>query len=59
MTQQQPPSSWLRWTFWLCLVGFLAWDFAQSPSINLRLEPAFIAIGSGQSSQGGHCSMPD
>ena len=47
-----------RWIFWLALVGFVAWDFAASPPINLRLEPPFIAAGSGTITSGGHCAMP-
>lgn len=46
----------LRWVFWIALVGFLAWDFKQSPAIDLRQEPPLIAAGSGQVVEGGHCS---
>ncbi len=46
----------LRWGFWVALLAFLAWDFARSPAIDLRLEPPLIAAGSGQAVQGGHCS---
>lgn len=46
----------LRGVFWLGLVGFLAWDFARSPAIDLRQEPPLIAAGSGQVTVGGHCS---
>ncbi|GAA4003739.1 hypothetical protein GCM10022279_29570 [Comamonas faecalis] len=49
----------LRTLFWLALLGFLAWDFAASKSIDLRFEPPLFAAGSGQAAQGGHCSMPD
>lgn len=43
--------------FWLGLSGFLAWDWAASPPIDLRQEPPLIAAGSGQQVSGGHCSM--
>lgn len=43
--------------FWLALLGFLGWDFAASPPIDLRQEPPLIAAGSGQVVAGGHCSM--
>ena len=46
----------LRWAFWIVLVGFLAWDSARSPAIDLRQEPPLIAAGSGQVVDGGHCS---
>lgn len=46
----------LRWSFWIALVGFLAWDFVRAPAIDLRHEPPLIAAGSGQAVQGGHCS---
>lgn len=46
----------LRWVFWILLVGFLAWDFARSPAIDLRQEPPLVAAGSGQIVEGGHCS---
>ena len=49
-------TSSLRWVFWIALVGFLAWDFARSPAIDLRQEPPLIAAGSGQVVEGGHCS---
>ena len=48
----------LRSLFWVLLVGFLAWDFARSPAIDLRQEPPLIAAGSGQVVSGGHCSAP-
>ena len=48
----------LRTTFWIVLLAFLAWDFSASPAIDLRYEAPLIAAGSGQASQGGHCSMP-
>ncbi|MGB3071664.1 MAG: hypothetical protein WBC18_24170 [Ottowia sp.] len=47
-----------RWIFWLALVGFIAWDFAHSDPVNLRLEPPVIAAGSGSTVHGGHCAMP-
>ena len=49
----------LRTVFWVCLVGFLAWDFASSKPVDLRYEAPLIAAGSGVAIQGGHCSMPD
>lgn len=60
-TNAVPPSSrrGLRIVFWLLLFAFLAWDFNHSAPVNLRLELPPIAAGSGQSSIGGHCSMPD
>lgn len=48
----------LRAAFWTVLVVFLAWDVHRSPAIDLRFEAPLIAAGSGQSAQGGHCSMP-
>ncbi|WP_169728586.1 hypothetical protein [Comamonas composti] len=54
MTQQNG----LRALFWACLIGFLAWDYLQSPPVDLRYEAPLIAAGSGQAAQGGHCSMP-
>ncbi|MDO5691946.1 MAG: hypothetical protein Q4G70_05595 [Pseudomonadota bacterium] len=47
-----------RALFWALLVGFIAWDFAHSDPVNLRLEPPMITAGSGQAVSGGHCSMP-
>ncbi|MDD3017312.1 MAG: hypothetical protein PHE74_02855 [Comamonas sp.] len=52
-------SAWLRWVFWLLLIGFLAWDVMHSAPVDMRFEPPLLAAGSGQSSVGGHCSMPD
>jgi len=49
----------LRIGFWLVLAGFLAWDYNHSAPIDLRYEAPLIAAGSGQASQGGHCSIPD
>ena len=54
MTQQ----NLLRSAFWAVLVLFLVWDFWQSPRIDLRFAAPLIAAGSGQATQGGHCSMP-
>ena len=51
--------AWLRWVFWLLLIGFLAWDVMHSAPVDMRFEPPLLAAGSGQSSVGGHCSMPD
>ncbi len=47
-----------RAAFWLALVGFVAWDFAHSDPVNLRLEPPMITAGSGTAASGGHCAMP-
>ena len=47
-----------RLLFWGLLVGFIAWDFAQSDPVNLRLEPPMITAGSGQAVSGGHGAMP-
>lgn len=47
-----------RGLFWLLLVGFVAWDFAQSDPVNLRLEPPIITAGSGVEVSSGHCAMP-
>lgn len=47
-----------RWIFWILLVGFIAWDFAGSAPINLRLEPPIFTAGSGQTVSAGHCAMP-
>ncbi len=47
-----------RWAFWLLLTGFVAWDFASSAPVNLRLEPPIITAGSGSPASGGHCAMP-
>jgi hypothetical protein len=49
----------LRTAFWVILVAFLVWDFLSSKPVDLRFEAPFIAAGSGQAVQGGHCSMPD
>lgn len=46
----------LQSAFWIALVAYLAWDYAASPAVNLRLEPPLIAAGSGQATSGGHCS---
>jgi hypothetical protein len=45
-----------RWVFWCAIAAFLAWDWGRSPPINVRLEPPLLAAGSGQASEGGHCS---
>ena len=55
MTQQTT----LRIAFWAVLVAFLAWDYSHSSPVDLRYEAPLIAAGSGQASQGGHCSIPD
>ncbi len=47
-----------RGIFWLALIGFVAWDFAMSAPVNLRLEPPIITAGSGQASSSGHCARP-
>ena len=47
-----------RWSFWLLLTGFVAWDFASSAPVNLRLEPPIITAGSGSPASSGHCAMP-
>ena len=43
---------------WGLLVGFIAWDFAVSAPVNLRLEPPIFAAGSGAPASGGHCARP-
>lgn len=47
----------LRPLFWVVLIGFLAWDWTASKPVDLRSEPPLIAAGSGQVTEGGHCSM--
>jgi hypothetical protein len=47
-----------RSTFWCLLLLFVAWDWRHSAPVNLRLEPPLVAAGSGQPSEGGHCSAP-
>ena len=49
----------LRTAFWVVLLGFIAWDYHHSKPVDLRFEAPLIAAGSGQTVQGGHCSMPD
>jgi len=49
----------LRLAFWATLAAFLAWDWASSAPVDLRLEAPLIAAGSGKAASGGHCSMPD
>ena len=44
--------------FWLGLLAFLGWDFTVSAPVDLRNEPPLIAAGSGQVTEGGHCSSP-
>jgi len=56
MSDHDTSSRVLRWAFWILLVGFLSWDFARSPAIDLRKEPPLVAAGSGQVVEGGHCS---
>jgi len=43
--------------FWIALVLFVAWDWSQSPPIDVRQEPPLFAAGSGQAASGGHCSL--
>ncbi len=47
-----------RLVFWVCVLGFVAWDHLRAPPIDLWREPPLIAAGSGQSAAGGHCSAP-
>lgn len=47
-----------QWIFWLLLAGLLAWDWARSPAPDVRNEPPLVAAGSGQATEGAHCSMP-
>ena len=47
-----------RALFWLLLAAFVAWDFATSAPVNLRLEPPIFAAGSGLPTSGGHCARP-
>ena len=42
--------------FWLVLGGFFVWDWVHSSPVNLRLESAIFALGSGQAPSGGHCA---
>lgn len=44
--------------FWGVLITFLAWDWMSSPAVDLRKEPSWVAAGSGQATQGAHCSTP-
>ena len=50
----------LKWmfVFWSGLVSFLWWDWVISPPVDLRQEPSWVAAGSGQATQGAHCSTP-
>lgn len=52
------PAALRQTAFWLALIGFIAWDFARSAPVNLRLEPPVITSGSGQASSSGHCARP-
>lgn len=47
----------MKWVFWVVLALFLSWDWFTSPTIDLRLEPPAIALGSGQAPTGGHCAI--
>ena len=47
-----------RWIFWGLLTAFVAWDFAVSAPVNLRLEPPIFAAGSGVPASAGHCARP-
>jgi hypothetical protein len=40
--------------FWFLFIGFIAWDYSAKEYP--RVEPAPIALGSGQAASGGHCS---
>ncbi len=42
--------------FWASLFIFLIWDWNTAKPVNVFLEPSAVAMGSGQKSQGGHCS---
>jgi len=63
-TRPQTRHAWLRRPFvtfrlaifWLALAAFFAWDWSASRPINHRKEPAVLAVGSGQTPSGGHCS---
>jgi len=46
-----------KWAFWFILAAFLSWDWLVTPTIDLRLEPPAIALGSGQTPTGGHCAI--
>jgi hypothetical protein len=47
----------LQISFWLVLLTFLIWDWNIANPVNVFLEPPAITLGSGQKSQGGHCSQ--
>ncbi len=53
-----PNTTTRRSLFWLLLAAFVAWDFATSAPVNLRLEPPIFAAGSGLPTSGGHCARP-
>lgn len=40
--------------FWAVFIGALAWDYSVTG--HPRVEPAPLALGSGEMSTGGHCS---
>ncbi|MFB1010162.1 MAG: hypothetical protein QMB92_01770 [Thiopseudomonas sp.] len=42
--------------FWLALGAFFVWDWHHASPVNLRLESAIFALGSGQAPTGGHCA---
>lgn len=46
----------LSLVFWLLLIAFFAWDWADSAPVNVRAEPPLIAAGSGVAPSGGHCA---
>ncbi|WP_417251184.1 hypothetical protein [Castellaniella sp.] len=46
----------LALAFWAVMVGFFAWDWAHSASVNVYAEPPLIAMGSGVAPSGGHCA---
>lgn len=46
----------LQISFWVLLLIFLIWDWNTAKPINIFLEPPAVTMGSGQKSQGGHCS---
>ena len=46
----------LQISFWVLLLIFLIWDWNTAKPINVFLEPPAVTMGSGQKSQGGHCS---
>lgn len=42
--------------FWIAFLGFFAWDWSHSETVNVRTEPPLIAAGSGVAPSGGHCA---